>query len=190
MSKRNFSSSIWLALIAVLLLVACNGSNDQTATDESASKPESKTATKAPVAAKSQPAKPASLCSLISSNDVASALGGNLPLGEPKSLKAGCEYPVQFGIDGNNVTYRKLSLGNYDSLKAYENQGGVTFENLAGLGQEAFILNDAQVCVLLNDSDAILVAAQVIAFGEELPISPEELKAGLIEIARKVTKKL
>ena len=190
MIKHNFSSSIWITLIAVLLLGACSESNEQTVSDESATKSESKTATKAPVAAKSQPAKPASLCSLISPEEIDAALGGNLPLGAPKSLKAGCEYPVQFGIDGNNVTYRKLSLGNYDALKAYENQKGMAFENLEGLGQEAFILNDAQVCVLLTDSDAILVAAQVIAFGEELPISPEALKAGLIEIARKVTNKL
>lgn len=190
MYKHNFSSRTWLLLAAVLLIAACGGSDDQTTVNESASGPEPETTVKAPVIAKTQSSKSGDWCALIPAEEVAAALGGNLPLGTPRSIKAGCEYPVKFGIDGNNFTYRKLSLGKYDAYKAYEDQSSIAFEYLEGLGQEAFILNDAQVCVLLNDHDAILVTAQVIAFGEELPISQEKLRAGLIEIAGKVITKL
>jgi len=190
MYRNNFLSSTWLTCIAVLLLGACSESNEPSQTDKSTSKPESGTASKAPVAAKSQPAKPAGMCSLISSEEVVAALGGKLPLGKPRSNNNSCEYPVRFGVDGNNLSYGRLSRGNYDAYKAYENQSGIEFEYIEGVGQEAFILNKAQVCVLLNDNDALIVAAMVMAMGEELPISPEELKAGLIEIAGKLIEKL
>jgi hypothetical protein len=190
MNIRNSSNSTRLLLAVVLLLGACSEDKNQAATQEIASKSELATSSKSPVSTKLKPAEPVSWCSFISPKDVAAALSGKLPLGAPKSLKTGCEYPVQFGIDGNNLTYRKLSRGNYDVHKGYENQSSVKFEYLEGVGQEAYILNNAQVSVLLNDNDAILVAAQVIAFGEELPINEEELKAGLITIARTVAAKL
>ena len=38
--------------------------------------------------------------------------------------------------------------------------------------------------MLLSEDEALLVAAQVLAVREELAITQEELKAGLIEIAR------
>ena len=190
MNIPNPSINTWLLLATVLLLSACDGDNNQATTQEIASKSKPVASGKPAIPKKLKPAESVSWCSFISPEDVTTALGGKLPLGTPKSLRAGCKYPVQFGIDGNNLTYRKLSRGNYDAHKAYENQSRVKFEYLEGMGQEAFILNDAQICVLLNDSDAILVAAQVMAFGEELPISPEELKTGLITVARKVAAKL
>ncbi len=190
MIMKGSSNITRLLLAAVLLLGACSEDKNQATTQEKSSKSELATSGKSPVSTKPKPAEPVSWCSFISPKDVAAALSEKLPLGTPKSLKTGCEYSIHFGIDGNNLTYRKISRGNYDAYKAYEKQSSVNFEYLEGMGQEAFILNNAQVCVLLNDSDAILVAAQVIAFGEELPINQEELKTGLITIARKVAEKL
>jgi hypothetical protein len=190
MNIKSLSNSTRLLLVVVLLLGACSEDKNQATTQEIASKSELATSGKSPVSTKLKSAELVSWCSFISPQDIAAALNGKLPLGKPKSLNAGCEYPVQFGIDGNNLTYRKLLRGNYDALKNYENQSGVEFEYLEGMGLEAYILNNAQVCVLLNDSEAILVAAQVVAFGEELPINQEELKTGLITVARKVIAKL
>jgi len=184
------SRSIWLLLTIFLLLAACGGSEDQTTSKGSEQKSGPDTSGKAPVVAKSKPSESAGVCALLSPEDVTAALGGKLPLAPPKTLRSGCEYPVQFGVDGNALSYNKTSRGNYDALKHYENQSSVEFEYIAGLGQEAFIVNGAQVCILLNDEEALTVAAQLISFGEKLPITKEELKAGLIEIATKVEARL
>lgn len=135
-------------------------------------------------------AETAGYCSLISPEDVSGALGGKLPLGPPEATDSGCKYPVLFGVDGNALAYNKLSRPNYDAYKNYENQSSVDFEYIEGLGQEAFVINNAQVCVLLSDDESLLVGAQVLAFEEALPITQEELKAGLIEIARNVVAEL
>jgi hypothetical protein len=190
MNMKNSSNSTRLLLVLVLLLGACSEDKNQAKTQEIASKSELAASGKPPASKKLKPAEPVSWCSFITPKDVAAALGEKLTLGPPKSLKDGCEYPVQFGVDGNNLTYRKLSRGNYDVQKGYESQSSVKFEYLEGVGREAYILNNAQVSVLLNDNDAILVAAMVIAFGEELPINEEELKTGLIIVAKKVAAKL
>ena len=64
------------------------------------------------------------------------------------------------------------------------------FQEAANDFQEAFVVNNAQVCVLLSDDESLLVGAQVFAVQEALPITQEELKAGLVEIARKVVSEL
>jgi len=71
----------------------------------------------------------------------------------------------------------------YDANKNWEKQKSMKFEYLEGLGQQAFIINNAQLCVLVNETSAYMVRAQIITMGEELPVTQEELKAGLIKIA-------
>lgn len=181
--RHPFSTILTATLI---LLAACGGGSEQAAPDKAASSPSPSTPEPTNNSTAPEESSTAGLCSLISPEDVAAALGGKLPLGPPETLDAGCKYPVLFGVDGNALSFGKLSRGNYDAYKNYENQSSVDFEYLEALGQEAFVINNAQVCVLLNDNDALLVAAQVFAFQEELPITQEELRAGLIEIAGKV----
>jgi len=190
MHVRHPSRTIWLLLTISLSLGACGGGEDQTTSEGSEQNSGMNSSGKAAIVAKSKPSEPAGMCSLVSAADVTAALGGKLPLAPPKTLRSGCEYPVQFGIDGNALTYKKVARGHYDNLRHYENEKGAEFEFIAGLGQEAFIVNGAQVCVLLNDNEALFVSAMVMAFGEELPITKEELKAGLIEIATKVEARL
>ena len=131
-----------------------------------------------------------SMCDLMNAAEVDAALGGKLPLGPAQSFDGSCQFPVNFGVEGNTVSFSMLSRGNYDAYKGYEDQSSVDFEYIEGLGQEAFVLNNAQVCVLLSDTEALFVGAQVISVQEELPISQEELKAGLVEIATKVEAQL
>ena len=122
--------------------------------------------------------------------EIDAALNGKLPLGPPEGNETGCNYPVLFGVDGNALAFGKIPRGNYDAFKGYEEQSSVAFEYLEGLGQEAFVLNNAQVCVLMNETDAYLVGAQIMAMGEPLPVSQEELKVGLIELTTKLVSKL
>ena len=171
---------------AIILLAACGGGSERSAPEQNTSSP---TPSSPPQTARSpEPGAPetAGYCSLISPEDISGALGGKLPLGPPEATDSGCKYPVAFGVDGNALAYNKLSRANYDAFKNYENQSGVPFEYIEGLGQEAFVVNNAQVCVLLGEDETLLVGAQVLAFEEALPITQEELKAGLIEIAEEV----
>jgi hypothetical protein len=174
----------------IILLAACGGGTDSSAPEQSASSPSTDSATRTAETPNTGPSDAAGFCALIAPEDVSAALGGKLPLGPPEELDSGCKYPALFGVDGNALAFNRLSRANYDAFKNYENQSGVPFEYIEDLGQEAFVVNNAQVCVLLNDDESLLVGAQVIAFQEELPITQEELKAGLVEIARKVVTEL
>ena len=184
-TTRTITATLGLSF-GLIGWIGCGGdaeTTQDTATPETA---ESSQPTATPREAVSEP----TMCDLMSATEVDAALGGKLPLGPPESLDGGCKYPVNFGVDGNAVSFGRLSRGNYDAYKGYEDQSSVNFEYIEGLGQEAFVINNAQVCVLLSEEEALLVAAQVMAFQEELPITQEELKAGLIEIAGKVVAKI
>ena len=171
---------------AIILLAACGGGSEQSAPEQDTSSPSPSSPPQTARSPEPEESTTDGHCSLISPEDVSAALGDKLPLGPPEGTDSGCKYPVQFGVDGNALAYNKLSRPNYDAFKNYENQSGVPFEYIEGLGQEAFVVNNAQVCVLLNENESLLVVAQVMAFQEALPITQEELKAGLIEVARKV----
>ncbi len=175
---------------AIVLLAACGGGAEQAAPEQDNSSPSPSSPTQTAQSTEPQEPETGGYCSLMSPEDVSAALGDKLPLGPPEELDSGCKYPVLFGVDGNALSYSRLSRPNYDAYKNYENQSSVDFEYIEGLGQEAFVINNAQVCVLLNDDESLLLAAQVMAFQEALPITQEELKAGLIDIARKVVSEI
>lgn len=184
-TTRTITAALGLSF-GLIGWIGCGG-GAETSTDTAAPETaESSRPTATPREAESEP----TMCDLMSATEVDAALGGKLPLGPPASLDGGCQFPVNFGVDGNAVSFSKLSRGNYDAYKGYEDQSSVDFEYIEGLGQEAFVINNAQVCVLLSDDDALFVGAQVMAIQEELPITQEELKAGLVKIANKVVAQL
>lgn len=170
----------------IILLAACGGGGEPAAPEQSAPSPSPGSPAQTAQSPEPEESTTDGYCSLISPEDVSAALGDKLPLGPPEETDSGCKYEVQFGVDGNALAFNKLSRANYDAFKNYENQSGVPFEYIEGLGQEAFVVNNAQVCVLLSEDESLLVGAQVLAFEEALPITQDELKAGLIEIAREV----
>ena len=92
--------------------------------------------------------------------------------------------------DGGQLGFNMLSKGNFDVYKAQQGRSGVTFEELPGLGEDAFILNNAQVCVMKSANEYFLVGLQLILFQQELPVSLEQSRAGLIEIAEKLVQRL
>jgi len=181
--RTRYSSTITCVLFTTMLLLgACSKAEDHDVLDEATIIPESHNSS----SSSSTKSEKISICSFISAADVDAALGGKLALGPSKEIRNGCSFPVQFGFDGNFLSYSRLSRGHYDANKNWEKQKGIKFEYINGLGQQAFILNDGQVCVLVNETDAFIVRAQIVSMGEELPFTQEELGAGLIEIARKV----
>lgn len=187
---RGMRPQYALLTAAIIMLTACGGGAEQAAPEPDTSSPSPSSPPQTARSPEPDESMATGFCSLISPEDVSAALGGKLPLGPPEELDSGCKYSVLFGVDGNALSYSKLSRPNYDAYKNYENQSSVDFEYIEGLGQEAFVINNAQVCVLLSDDESLLVAAQVLAFEEALPITQEELKAGLIEIAGRLAQRL
>ncbi len=172
-----------LLAIAVTGSVACGGGKDSAApTGEDRPSPQQSAAPQTAPTSQDETAPGETFCARLSAEDIDAALGGKLDLGTPEGTETGCKVPIHFGVDGNALAFGQIPRGNYDAFKGYEGQSGVPFEYLEGLGQEAFVLNNAQVCVLLNETDAVMVGAQIMAVGEPLPISPEEMKAGLIDL--------
>ena len=171
-----------LLLVATLALGACGDAEQRMTSKIATVKPEP---TKAMSKSRSKPEK-VDMCTFISAQKVNAYLGGKLPLGAPKTKRDGCSYPVKFGVNGNSLSYTTLSRGMYDANKNWEKNKNIKFEYIEGLGQQAFIINNAQLCVLVSDTNAYIVRAQIIAMGEELPISQEELKAGLVKIATNI----
>jgi len=176
-----------LLAIAVIGSVACERGKDAAApTGEDQPSPQQSAVPQAAATSQDETAPGETFCAHLSAEDIDAALGGTLDLGAPEGTETSCKVPILFGVDGNALAFGQIPRGNYDAFKGYEGQSGVPFEYLEGLGQEAFVLNNAQVCVLINETDAVMVGAQIMAVGEPLPISPEEMKAGLVDLTTKL----
>ena len=171
-----------LLAITVAGSVACGGETG-TAKDGGQTPPQQSAAPRDAPMEQMEAAAPETFCTHLSAEDIDAALGGKLELGAPEGTESDCKIPILFGIDGNALVFRQLARGNYDAFKAYEAQSSTPFEYLEGLGREAFVLNNSRVCVLLSEDDALLISAQIVAIAEPLPISSEDLKAGLIELS-------
>ena len=123
-------------------------------------------------------------CDLLSGEEVQTILGTEIPLGPAEENRSGCKYPIKFGAPGNAFAYNELSTGNYNAYKGYEKQSSVEFEYVEGLGIEAFVLNNSQVCVLLSETEALSVGVMMLSVQEPLPVAPEVIKERLITITR------
>lgn len=177
--------------IAIVGWLACGGGKETAAPTDGDEPAAQQSATPQAQPMTQTDAEPGeTFCAHLSTEDIDAALGGKLELGPPEGTETGCNVPILFGVDGNTLVFGQIPRGNYDAFKGYEDQSGVAFEYLEGLGQEAFVLNNAQVCVLMNETDAYLVGAQIMAVGEPLPISQEELKTGLIDLTAKLVSRL
>lgn len=191
MNSTRLSIALLLS-IAVLGSLACGGGGEEAGAPNGGDQPALQEAASNNAAPATQDdAEPGeTFCAHLSTDDINEALGGQLELGTQEGTETGCKVPILFGIDGNALAFGQIPRGNYDAFKGYEDQSSVAFEYLEGLGQEAFVLNNAQVCVLLNETAAITVGAQIVAITEPLPISPEEMKAGLIELTTQLISQL
>lgn len=126
------------------------------------------------------------LCSAVASVDLGAAFGGGLTFGTPRSLRGRpvCMVPVR-GAEGEGLIVQKTSAGFYEAKAGYEDQG-VPFERLPDLGREAFIINNADLNVLLDEDEALSVGLSAIFTGGQEPPPGERLREGLVRVARAV----
>lgn len=171
-----------LVLSLTLALAGCGGepAADRTEADRTGTTQAARAGDEAPES---------DFCDVLAPDEIAEAFQGELPLGSMSGEPNGCRVDIEFA-DGGMFTYRFIRKENHDSYRGYEDQSGVPFEYLDGLGQEAFILNDSQVNVLLEDGRTLMVGLQLITIGQELPLPREELRQAVIDLARTVVERV
>jgi hypothetical protein len=190
-TTRRGASSVLVPLLAAGLMFAaagCGGDDDSTSGDDQAS--EASTAGTTPSAATdadtgSDEASAEGLCVAVTSVDLTAAFGGELEFGEAKdsASRETCIVPI-VGAEGEGLIVKVTTAENYAQLALYEDQG-VPFRQIEGLGEEAFILNDADLNVLLADGTAVQVAVQAF-FVSGSPPDPSTIEPGLVAVAEAV----
>ena len=131
--------------------------------------------------------KKATLCDHIPQEAVASAFGGQLVVTSISSAdEINCLYNLGLSpdepLEAAQLIVHKVPPAMYDTEK--ENwQGKDNYEDLPGVGREAHVLNKAQVNVLVDDETALRVGLMLITMGTEPPVSQEEARAGVVELA-------
>lgn len=123
------------------------------------------------------------ICDLLGSIELSAAFVGAIQFGEPSGSvgRDVCTVPV-VGAEGEGLIVQITIAENYEAKALYEEQG-LPFERLDGLGQEAFIVNDADLNVLLNDTESLSVGLSAFYVGETAAPAPDVIRAGLIDIA-------
>lgn len=92
-----------------------------------------------------------------------------------------CHYNLDVpGFDMALLIYRTQPIALYEAYK----KSSQKTEDIANLGEEAILLGNAQIDVKLDDERALEVALKLVSMSDKpLPLTEEEVKAGLIRFA-------
>ena len=177
-----------LSLFVLSLLVACGG---EVATEaETAAPPASTTppSSSRPARAAAQTAGPG-FCGKIRVPEIEAAFIFKLEVADVSvAEELECHYNLAFpGSEHALLIYRMQPIVMYDAFKDSRRNTG----DISGLGEEAFLVGNAQIDVKLDDERAFEVALQIInTTGEPLAMTVEEIKEGLTRFARMLSVRL
>ncbi|WP_374603893.1 hypothetical protein [Arenimonas sp.] len=179
------SLRIPLATVALALCTACSPSSDQhdapSAANEAA--PAASQADGQASATAARTPKPQGDCDLLSAAEINGAFEGRLSVrraGGHGARGSGCTYDLAEGDEAQLI----LQAGNraaFDMRK--ENYADMPLEKL-DLGEEAWLVNNAQVIAVSADGDSISLGLQLFTFGKPTPVDPAQARAGLESLAR------
>ena len=124
------------------------------------------------------------LCAVVLSVDLAAAFDGQLEFGEANDVVRGeiCIIPI-LGAEGEGLIISLTTAGNFEQKAKFENQ--LPFKKLDSLGEEAFIVNQSDLNVLLADGTAISIGANAF-WADGSPPDGAIVESGLVEIAEAV----
>jgi hypothetical protein len=106
-------------------------------------------------------------CALLPTDEVEGLFDGQLELEDPRSVEAGgCRWPV-VGAEGEGLMAVATTPGTFEALAGYEDQSGVETERL-DLGEEALLLNGADLVVRRDGGGEIRVALQAFFLSEDM----------------------
>ena len=125
------------------------------------------------------------LCVAVTSVDLTAAFNGELQFGEASDVTGRelCLVPI-VGAEGEGLVATVTIAENYELKAGYEDQG-LPFEQIDGLGEEAFIVNDADLNVLLADGEALAIGLSAVWLSGSPP-DAAVIEAGLIEVAEAI----
>lgn len=179
------SLRIPLATVVLVLSTACSPSSSQQ--DEPALAKDDAPATggepgREAAAAAKAPAQKGD-CDLLSAAEITGAFEGRLSVtraGGHGARGSGCTYDLAEANEAQLI----LQAGNraaFDMRK--ENYAGMPLEKL-DWGEEAWLVNNAQVIAVSADGDSISLGLQLFTFGQPTPVDPAQARAGLESLAR------
>ena len=186
-----------IALACAVLVASCGSGDASDDSSDDASDDIASTGAEAPPTAPaaadasdsagdSPAAANGSLCNPLLAVDLSTAFGGTLQFGEVSEFatSAGCTIPIA-GAEGEGLLVQLTIPENYEAKALFEEQG-FPFKSLDGLGQTAFIVNEADLNVLIDTDTALSVGLSAFFVGDvELP-EPATVEAGLVAVAEAV----
>ncbi len=184
----------------LMTLAACGGGTEEAATPSSQSTVRL-VAQSDGIQAADEHTEP-SLCDSLSAEEIGAAFGGKFVVSDAYGEETNCIYNLE-SVSGAKFEVARLIIetlpgSRYETTKGWEGNSGITFDYLEGLGQEAYVINDAEVWVLTTSTRvpnwwpagevmSVKVATQLItASSVELPISLDEVRACVIDLAGKL----
>lgn len=181
-----------LAALGLSLLVAgCSGGDAQESDATGAQRP---TAQEATPSAKPQAKREWGDCDLFTKEELTDAFGGHLTFGYLSGYRgrgSGCTVTVQ-GYEGEFILQaisRDAFEHRRETYTEYVRQGSTTMDAV-NVGEEAYLINDAQVIAINSDGGAVNVGLQLIVFGDDLPMSREQVAIGVQTISQKALHRL
>lgn len=181
-----------LATLGLSLLVAGCGGGDGRESDAPGAQPS--TAQGTPRVPEPEAKREWGDCDLFTREELTDAFGGHLTFGDLSGYRgrgSSCTVAVQ-GYEGEFILQaesREAFENRRETYKEYVRQGSAKMEDV-GVGAEGYVINNAQVIAIDAEGRAINVALQLFVFGDDLPMSPEQVSIGVQTIAQKALDRL
>lgn len=181
-----------VATLGLSLLVAgCGGGDAQESNAQGAQPSTAQSATPAP---EPEAKREWGDCDLFTKDELNDAFGGHLTFGELSGYRgrgSGCTVTIQ-GYEGE-FTLQAISRDSFEHRREtyteYVRQGSTTMD-VVNVGEEGYLINDAQVIAVNADGDAVNVGLLLIVFEDDLPMSREQVAIGVQMIAQKALDRL
>lgn len=131
-----------------------------------------------------------SLCDLLTPGEIEASFNGAIQVVVDSGTDRVCEYRIA-GHEGQ-LLLQRMDARTYNDRKAIYSgpaYGDIAPVAVAGLGQNAYTMGDAQIEVQVNDLEAFNLALTLLTTGE-LPFTPQQGRSALIELAGTVAGRL
>lgn len=171
------------AAFALATLGACSGSP---APDEAAATgPAPIAAAPAPAATEAPKPEPQGDCDLLTAGEISAAFGGKLTVRRTSGYGhrgGSCTYSLAEVPDSQIILQAGDAAAHEAKRETYAGYRGVKMLPIA-LGKEAFLVNGAQVIALRGDGQSLSLGLTLIVFDAPVPLSEEEIRAGVESLA-------
>lgn len=182
-------------ILAGMTLAACGGDGSSSATDAEVA--DSTAAAPASTSPKASPAEPEASeghCALVSREEIEALfpmplnLGELMVVGQPDNPFHACQVELGIGEVGQ-LSFGTTNEGMYNEYAKYLDRSSTPSRRIEGLGEEAFLLNNAQLLIRREDGQFLNVAVMLIMM-TELPLSQEQIADAVIELGTRVDERL